>query len=117
VFRFRLLTHGTALQRRNNDPIRKVVQVERLSRGTAQDRPKAKIWDLQLEDIFFCMHLLDRIAFSKLGCNGRPIFLDVVIEIMADELCGSVPPEQMPRGSARGLDHPSTCELWNTANF
>jgi hypothetical protein len=46
----------------------------------------AKIWDLILEDIWFSAHLLDRIAFAELGPDARPVFVNTLIESMAEDL-------------------------------
>jgi hypothetical protein len=51
-----------------------------------RDFDESKFWELQLEDIFLCMHLLDRLAFAKLNKNGRAIFVNVIVETIADEL-------------------------------
>lgn len=54
--------------------------------GEKRDFDKVKMWDLQLEDTFFCMHILDRIVFSSIDRESRTRFIDTLVEKLADGL-------------------------------
>lgn len=51
-----------------------------------RDFDEGKMWDLQLEDILLAMHLLDRFAFPKLTPHGRAVFVNALVETLAEEL-------------------------------
>jgi hypothetical protein len=55
------------------------------------------IWDAQLEEFFFCLSLLDRAVFGKLGPANRTVFMDAVFanvcESIHDTFAAAVPDE------------------------
>jgi hypothetical protein len=51
-----------------------------------RDFDEAKMWDLQLEDIFLTMHLLDRFAFPKFTPHARAVFVNALVETLAEAL-------------------------------
>jgi hypothetical protein len=56
--------------------------------GGKVDLSDAKIWELQIEEILFCLHLLDRIVSSMLAPDARAVFMTATFEAVRDSLSG-----------------------------
>lgn len=57
---------------------------EMFSSGTPLS--SARIWSLQVEEILFCLHLLDRITASKLSVELKVAFMDSIFPTVSDAL-------------------------------